>query len=317
MRAGPPAPVHISASAFSEAAAQAQCTSGTRRHSQVCNQREHDMLLLTAILAAFTRGSGGHSYDTGTLESSAGTGTGAQGRLPYMASIRRHGDRQHVCSAILLDQQHVLTAAHCVDPQSHYSAGLRPIVYIGLTNVDADGEEFVEVLRVSHTIIHENWTPTVGQRSRWNLAILRTEQRSQKQAPTILSDHFELSSGQKLASIGYGAGEDGPALGQDIFGTVKIEDMQFLEGALCNRPDLWNGGLEEHMLCGLNQGATASCIGRAVHSVKQQNDGHSQHPALCESIEMTRCTWEICLSDVVDVSVPNHLLLRHSIKSHL
>lgn len=67
-----------------------------------------------------------------------------EGRFPWIVSIRG-AVYQHVCRGTLIDQQHILTAAHCLDQgtQSHLLAS-NPSVYIGFYN-SPDGASTPEV----------------------------------------------------------------------------------------------------------------------------------------------------------------------------
>eukprot|EP00803_Ostreobium_quekettii_P004009 evm.model.scf_1746.1 EVM.evm.TU.scf_1746.1 scf_1746:6517-12957(+) len=165
---------------------------------------------------------------------------GSPGRTPYMAQIRRPGSRDHVCSGILVAQSMVVTAAHCVDPGSAYSAGARPLVHIGAME-SSELDDF-EVQVVEHTSIHpRKWDGT--QRSPINIALLNLP--SKRPVPRIFSDHFRLSTGQKLTAAGWGPGSGGPVLGEAIFGQLRVEHQTFIDGMHCSRSILWDGRVEE------------------------------------------------------------------------
>jgi len=114
---------------------------------------------------------------------------------------------------------------------------------------------------VEHSTIHSRWKPHKGQRSQFNIALLKLPRMSKQPVPRILSDEFNLETGQKLIAAGYGPSGDGPALGGTIFGQMMIEPQEFIDGYQCNRTTLWDGSIEENTICALNNDRKASCIG--------------------------------------------------------
>ncbi|CAD7703109.1 unnamed protein product [Ostreobium quekettii] len=225
------------------------------------------LVLCGAAVGGCLASAGGRdSCDGGAfVEDREGTTVLAMDRLPYMVSIRSHGSRDHVCSGVLLSAFHILTVAHCVDPTSSYSAGPRPTVYIGSTSADAVNDDpNVEVRVVARTHFHESWSPSKIQNCPNNLALLTVERAVNKTPVRLLTDHFRLTTGQTLAAAGWGAGPQGPRLGEGIFGTLKAEAQQFLDSSACNRTSLWSGAVREGTVCGLSREAAASCIGLRV-----------------------------------------------------
>ena len=111
---------------------------------------------------------------------------------------------------------------------------------------------------------HEEWLSDRRQLSAFNIALLRLEEPvpEQFQWPKIPfkgDSSIRLASGQLMASLGWGVRN--ASIGDEVFGALKMEEQEFLESSVCNGPNLWNGKLEEGIICGLNYQHKASCVG--------------------------------------------------------
>lgn len=121
---------------------------------------------------------------------------------------------------------------------------------------------YSQVMMAEKAIIHEDWKGHRSQRSANNIALLKLPSRSKYTAPKVLADHFKMGTGQKLMAIGWGTSGGGPNLGDDIFGSLKMEPQEFIYGSHCNRTNLWNGSVPPNLDCGLNAEHRASCVGQ-------------------------------------------------------
>eukprot|EP00803_Ostreobium_quekettii_P011422 evm.model.scf_212.5 EVM.evm.TU.scf_212.5 scf_212:45270-50661(+) len=151
-------------------------------------------------------------------------------------------------SGVLVDPLYVLTLSQCVEENSVYSAGKKPLVHLGLTHVDAGTEQIEkEIFLVEKTFID-------GE-----VALLKLSRPSCQPHPRILSDEMVLRDGnQNLVAVGWG--HKMVELGQDIFGHLRVETTHYFSANLCNNPKLMNGEVAEGHFCGFNSQQYASCI---------------------------------------------------------
>eukprot|EP00803_Ostreobium_quekettii_P011421 evm.model.scf_212.4 EVM.evm.TU.scf_212.4 scf_212:31869-39515(+) len=181
------------------------------------------------------------------------------GRLPYIASVQKLGTHLHTCSGVLIHPSYVITLAKCVDLDSVYSAGAKPLVQIGASNLNNRTND--EVHPAVRQYIHPEWFPGKDELSQYNLALLELENPCRYPVPSIVDDDFKLWSGQPMDTVGYGGngGKEIP-LGDNIFNVMKVEPTNLLMRDICNMEKFWNGKIEPDVFCALNDDRRASCV---------------------------------------------------------
>ena len=154
---------------------------------------------------------------------------GYPGRFPYLCSLRMPGSRKHSCIATLVDSHWIVTAAHCIDPQSENSVGCSPVVYCGIDEVnttfrakvrrDAQNADLdfpttcVRVVQTYHVVdayIHHGWAhnPELGS----DIAMLKLDKKARLEQPRLFRDGMVYGDETKLVAPGWGINKGGDQL---------------------------------------------------------------------------------------------------------
>ncbi|XP_017770207.1 PREDICTED: chymotrypsin-1-like [Nicrophorus vespilloides] len=120
-----------------------------------------------------------------------------KGEFPYIVSLQRRG--RHICAGSILDEKHILTAAHCVyrKPPSGFTIQYGTIWLGTIKNI----------IDVEDIIVHEDYDPYNGHKN--DIAILKLEDAiefSDDVQPTVLPKAFQEvhpESESVLAGWGY------------------------------------------------------------------------------------------------------------------
>lgn len=123
------------------------------------------------------------------------------GQFPYIVSVRDGTEeKEHLCGGIVIAENAVLTAAHCVDQRSSNRAAIQPRLHIGGQNTD----EPVEKLETLVAIGHPGWTGNLMNGD--DLVILKLNQSTCVTPVTTLGaeDPYDRASQGQLFFLGFG-----------------------------------------------------------------------------------------------------------------
>lgn len=112
---------------------------------------------------------------------------------------------------------------------------------------------------VEEPIIHEGWAQNKSQRSPYDIVLLKLPKVSTYipvKLPSSGADAMEYRG--NVVGVGWGQGGERPQLGEEVFGTLKMEKIKVMTGRECNRT--WDGEIKEGTMCGYNEIGKASCL---------------------------------------------------------
>ncbi|KXJ77070.1 hypothetical protein RP20_CCG008352 [Aedes albopictus] len=192
--------------------------------------------------------------------------TAGLGQWPWHAAIYHRIDSRtspngtYKCGATLIDQQHVLTAAHCVIAQTGQS--LKPhqlLIHLGKHDLyKFDGQ--LQIVNVSEVHIHEEFSP-----NRHDVVLLvlgEVVRYSEYVVPICLEPvsggRADDLVGQRGWVAGWGINENGT-----LSEVLKTTQMPVVEITECARsdPNLFGRFVSQAVYCASDRNGTSVCLG--------------------------------------------------------
>lgn len=177
------------------------------------------------------------------------------GEFPFQVSLQKDGlfGRSHICGGSIIDEHHVLTAAHCIK-------GVNPgSMFAVLGEYDLSVETGTEqVIVATDLTIHEHYDGQTFTNDVGVLRLLATIIYSDTVQPIDLPEQMELLEGGELVlTTGWGTTVEGGSI-PDILRKVEVPVVSDTD---C-RVSYGVTDIADHMICaGLPEGGKDACQG--------------------------------------------------------
>uniref|UniRef100_A0A3Q4BWB0 Peptidase S1 domain-containing protein n=1 Tax=Mola mola TaxID=94237 RepID=A0A3Q4BWB0_MOLML len=188
----------------------------------------------------------------------------AVGAWPWQASL--HKDRHHICGGSLINNEYVLSAAHCFQSLVENL----PNKHLAVLKEIKEEHKMLGKLRVSRIINHPNYNPATQDNDIALLQLASTVQFTNYIKPVCLAAEGSVySAGTNSYITGWGTVGSGVPL--PLPQTLQEVSVPIVSNRVCNRAYL--GSITNNMLCaGLNEGGKDSCQGDSGGPLVTEND---------------------------------------------
>jgi len=186
---------------------------------------------------------------------------------PWMVALAR--GNYYICGGVLIDDQHVLTAAHCVVERPQASAYR---VILGAHSL-YEGRVYGVTRLIYHPMFNKGLPPRGN-----DIAILRLSQPADLSSPHVglvcmPSFYLTGAGGRECVVTGWGrTSEGGPP-------SIKLQEVKvpILNNNICNDPHHYPGLIDPTMLCaGWEEGGKDTCQGDSGGPLVCNMDGQWQ-----------------------------------------
>lgn len=186
---------------------------------------------------------------------------------PWQVQIRYNGG--HFCGASLLNNEWIVSAAHCFKGYSASSYSFR----FGRHTKSGTSEPYEQVATAKNIYIHESYNSRTLVNDIAVIRISPSVSFTNQVSPICLpSDDNELAGGTPVHVTGWGNVET--TCCKDV---LKQVEVPIIDRNICNQRDYYNGDIEESMICaGVDVGGLDSCQGDSGGPLVAQSKDHGK-----------------------------------------